>query len=147
MPASPPTSLSQLRVLVAEDTVTNQKIIGRMLQRVGVQHVTIVNDGKECVQAILHSSTQGAVSGSEQTRQAPYHVILMDLLMPVMDGWQATECLRSAGFDLPIVALSASAMKSDRIRCDEAGCSAFLSKPTKLADLKDTLERLVLGQR
>ena len=159
MPASPPTSLSQLRVLVAEDTVTNQKIIGRMLQRLGVQHVAIVNDGSECLQAVMGHSGGGGVGEQQQqqdesespleqqARQAPYHVILMDLLMPVMDGWQATERLRTAGYDLPIVALSASAMKSDRVRCDEVGCSAFLSKPTKLADLKDTLERLALAQR
>ena len=109
MPASPPSSLSQLRVLVAEDTITNQKIIGRMLQRIGVSHVTIVNDGRECVQTILGRTARG---GEQQLQQ--YHCILMDLLMPVVDGWQATEQLRAAGYDLPIVALSASAMKSDR---------------------------------
>ena len=151
MPASPPTSLSQLRVLVAEDTVTNQKIIARMLHRIGVAHVTIVNDGRECLQAILGAdSCNGEQQQQQQVlqqRPAHYHCILMDLLMPVLDGWQATERLRAAGYDLPIVALSASAMKSDRVRCDEVGCSAFLSKPTKLADLKETLERLVLAQR
>ena len=143
MPASPPTSLSQLRVLVAEDTLTNQKVVARMLQRIGVSHVTIVNDGRECVQAVMGHSSGGVL----QQQPHYYHCILMDLLMPVMDGWQATECLRAAGYELPIVALSASAMKSDRVRCDEVGCSAFLSKPTKLADLKDTLEKLVLAQR
>ena len=161
MPASPPTSLSQLRVLVAEDTLTNQKIIARMLQRIGVSHVTIVNDGIECLQAVMgHSGDEQSHYQQDeqqqqqqqqhphhQSRQSPYHCILMDLLMPNMDGWQATERLRAAGFDFPIVALSASAMKSDRVRCDEVGCSAFLSKPTTLAGLKDTLERLVLAQR
>ena len=131
-------------MLVAEDTFINQKIIVRMLQCIGVQHVTIVNDGQECVQAIIAHNTVG---GEQQQQQPPYHCILMDLLMPVVDGWQATQRLRSAGSDLLILALSASTLKSDRLRCDEVGCSAFLAKPTKLTSLKNTLERVALAHR
>ena len=142
---SPSTSLSELRVLVAEDTVTNQKLITHMLRRLGITAVTIAPDGQQCLD-IIHEQQRQQPQQQQQSRPV-FDLLLMDLLMPNMDGWTATQRLRAEGWEGPIVALSASAMKGDRQRCDEVGCSGFMAKPVKLAVLRDTIERVCLISR
>ena len=106
------------KILVAEDTPANQYLIARMLEGTAAQ-ITFVDNG------------EGAVAAAEQARDSgvPFDLVLMDIQMPRMNGFQATRALRSAGHDLPIIALTAAAMDGDREQCLAAGCTNYLSKP------------------
>ena len=117
-----------LRVLLAEDNSTNQLIGVRMLEKMGCR-VGVAANGAEAV---------------AMARDFPYDIILMDMQMPEMDGLEATREIRRTGADrerLPIVALTANAMESDREACTRAGMDAFLSKPLRRNDLVLALHR------
>jgi signal transduction histidine kinase/ActR/RegA family two-component response regulator/HPt (histidine-containing phosphotransfer) domain-containing protein len=101
------------KVLVAEDGDDNQKLIAGHLRKVGLD-VVVAHDGREAV---------------EQVKAHAFDLVLMDMQMPEMDGYSATRTLRQLGHALPIIALTANAMAEDRVRCLEAGCSEYLSKP------------------
>jgi CheY-like chemotaxis protein/HPt (histidine-containing phosphotransfer) domain-containing protein len=101
------------RVLLAEDTIENQKLISLHLHRAGI-NVAIVDNGQEAVDAALHNH---------------FDLILMDMQMPVLGGVEATRMLRSKGYFRPIVALTANTSQSDRETCMEVGVNDFLSKP------------------
>jgi signal transduction histidine kinase len=101
------------RVLVVEDSKDNQMLVKLILARQGM-NVDFANDGRE---------------GYERALGGQYDLVLMDMQMPVMDGYQATSELRSNGYAKPIIALTAHAMKEDRERCLQAGCSDYLTKP------------------
>lgn len=121
-----------LRVLVAEDNLVNQRVAVRMLERLGCQ-VDLAADGMQAV---------------ERARAQAYHVVFMDCLMPEMDGFHATAKIRELERDgqlpgtgrLPIVALTANALKDDRQRCLDAGMDDYLSKPINLKELARILE-------
>jgi PAS domain S-box-containing protein len=122
----------RLRVLVAEDNAVNQLVIVRLLEKLG--HVPVVaNNGQEAVDAY---------------EAQPYDLVLMDVQMPVMDGLAATATIRDrearhpARGRLPIVALTAYALRDDRERCLAAGMDDYLTKPVKPAELAATLDRL-----
>jgi PAS domain S-box-containing protein len=120
----------QLRVLVAEDNPVNRKLVIKLLQKRGHQ-VKAVADGR----AARDAATAGDV----------YDVLLMDLQMPEMSGLEATRAIRERERDggprLPIVALTAHAMQTDRDQCLEAGMDGYLSKPIDVNDLIATVER------
>lgn len=105
--------LSPLRVLVAEDILINQKVMIKLLSRLPCS-VEIANNGVEAV----------AMSSKNK-----YDLILMDCVMPEMDGLEATRIIRKSDKTLPIVALTANATTDDRRKCLEAGCSDFMAKP------------------
>ncbi len=112
------------RVLVVEDGPDNQRLISYMLRKAGAD-VTIAANGKEAVDQVLgahHARRTG-------DRWHPFNVILMDMQMPVMDGYEATRRLRQNGYAGPIIALTAHAMDSDREKCLSAGCDDFATKP------------------
>ena len=115
-------------VLLAEDGVDNQVLIAKHLTRAGIT-VTVVENGE----LALHKAMAAATAGR------PYDVILMDMQMPVMDGYAATSELRRKGYRGPIVALTAHAMAGDRERCIAAGCSDYLTKPIARKKLVDTV--------
>jgi two-component system, sensor histidine kinase and response regulator len=119
-----------LRILVAEDNATNQKLVVSLLEQQG-HHVTIASNGREAV---------------EKSRDDRFDVILMDVQMPEMDGFEATAAIRrraaAGGARTPIVAMTAHAMAGDRERCLEAGMDAYVSKPLRPADLLSTIESL-----
>jgi len=120
--------LRPARVLVVEDNVVNQMVVEALLQRLGMT-VTVVNDGAEAVVAV---------------EAEDFDVVLMDCQMPVMDGYEATRRIRSAGHPrarLPIIALTANALAEDRQRCHEAGMDDYLAKPVKGDALAETLQR------
>jgi two-component system sensor histidine kinase/response regulator len=118
-----------LRVLVAEDNPVNQRLISRLLEKRG-HRVTLANNGREAVNA----AEKGGVD-----------LILMDVQMPEVDGFEATEKIRarekSSGAHLPIVALTAHAMKGDRERCLARGMDDYLTKPIQPQELDAILER------
>jgi len=120
------------RVLLAEDNPVNQKLVTMVLEKAGAR-VTVVDNGRLAVDAALAARDSGA----------PYDVVLMDMQMPVMDGYTATAALRERRYGGPIVALTAHAMAADRRRCLDAGCDAYASKPIDRAELIGTVRGLV----
>ncbi len=111
--------LAGMHILLAEDGPDNQRLIDLLLRKAGAE-VTLANDGREAIaKALSH----------------PIDVILMDIQMPEVDGYQATAALREAGFTNPIIALTAHALAEDRQRCLQAGCCDYLSKPIDRARL------------
>lgn len=113
------------RVLLAEDNVVNQKVAVHMLEKLGGQ-VDVVANGSEAV---------------DMARGFRYDLILMDCQMPEMDGYQATRLIRQFHAKLPIIALTANAMKGDSQRCLEAGMDDYLTKPIASSALQAALVR------
>ncbi len=121
---------SGLRILVAEDNTVNQRLIERLLQRRG-HSVTIVSDGRAAVEAF---------------QREPFDAIFMDMQMPEMDGFEATaqinDFIDKGASRVPIIALTAHALKGDRERCLAAGMQGYLSKPIVLKELDEILEQI-----
>ncbi len=118
------------RVLIAEDTRAIQFMMTRMLKDV-VTGFGVADNGEQAIAAV----EQAAAAGT------PYDIILMDMQMPVMNGFEATRALREKGYTQPIIALTAAAMSGDRERCLAAGCSDYLPKPVDRAELLAKLEQ------
>jgi CheY-like chemotaxis protein len=106
-------SLPPCRILVVDDGSTNRKLISLFLRKAGAQ-VVLAENGQ---------------IGVDLASREGFDAILMDMQMPVMDGYEATRRLRAAWFRGPIIALTAHAMTDDRQKCLEAGCSDYMSKP------------------
>ncbi|MBL8802677.1 MAG: response regulator [Planctomycetes bacterium] len=142
-PAALPThaALEQLatlkaRVLVAEDNVVNQKVVGALLRRAGVEF-ELAGDGEEALAALERSD---------------FDLVLMDCQMPLLDGYEATRKLRqdpryAARRDIPVVALTAHAMEGERSRCEEAGMEGYLTKPIQPEALFAEIVRRVEQRR
>jgi signal transduction histidine kinase/DNA-binding response OmpR family regulator len=120
-------------VLLVEDNVVNQKVARRILERMGC-NVHVANDGLE---------------GVEQFARQHFDLVLMDLQMPVLDGFAATRRIRAlaGGSMVPIVALTANATRGESDRCTAEGMNAFLTKPINVRQLQSTLARLGLASR
>ena len=118
-----------LRILLAEDNPVNQKVGGRLLERQG-HSVVLASTGAEALEAFVRES---------------FDVILMDIQMPVMNGYDATRAIRaherSTGGHIPVIALTAHAMHGDRESCVHAGMDDYLSKPIQTSALCATLAR------
>ncbi|QDU58756.1 response regulator [Aeoliella mucimassa] len=116
---TPSCDLNGLSVLVVDDGDTNRKLIRLLLERNGAK-VRQAENGQVAIDMAIQTS---------------FDVILMDMQMPVLDGYSATSRLRDAGFQGPIIALTAHAMKGDREKCERAGCTGYLSKPIDADEL------------
>lgn len=116
-------------VLIAEDNLDNRIIYATMLTHVGY-NVIEANNGAEAVQ---------------MARSARPHIILMDISMPVMDGYEATRVLKAdaATRDIPIIAVTAHAMVTDREAAREAGCDDYVSKPVEPQAIRSVVERWI----
>jgi PAS domain S-box-containing protein len=119
---------SVLRVLLVEDNPVNQRLATRMLEKRG-HRVVLAGNGREALEALAKAS---------------FDLVLMDVQMPEMDGFQATAAIRekekTTGTRLPVVALTAHAMKGDRDKCLAAGMDGYLTKPIVPRELDDLLE-------
>jgi signal transduction histidine kinase/ActR/RegA family two-component response regulator len=126
---------SGLHVLVAEDNSVNQRVVTRFLEKKG-NRVTIANNGREAVQAFENHS---------------FDLVLMDVQMPEMDGLEATTILRAReqanGGHLPVLALTAYAMKGDQDRCMRAGMDGYVSKPVRPEELFAAIEQVLAAKQ
>ncbi len=123
------------RLLLAEDAPDSQRLLSCLLQRAGAT-VTIAENGRMACDLALEAAAQGS----------PFHVILMDMQMPVLDGYRATTELRERGYDFPIIALTAHSMSTDRLKCLDAGCNTFLTKPVDRVQFLSTVRRWCGGE-
>ncbi len=116
--------LAGLRLLLAEDSSDNRRLLGRFLRDGGAE-VELATNGRE---AIEHAR-------AAEELERPFDVILMDMQMPEVDGYEATRQLRTSGCETPIVALTAHAMREHQEECLQAGCSGHVGKPIAKRDL------------
>lgn len=113
------------RILLAEDNPTNQQLLSMLLRKMGAE-VDIAENGEVAVQL---------------AQKNHYDLIFMDMQMPLLSGVDATRLLRSQNYDQPIVALTANATNEDKMKCVDAGCNDFLTKPTPREKLYDMTSR------
>ncbi len=116
------------QILLVEDNIINQKIAEKMLSRLGLQ-TTIANNGQEAVD-ILTGGEHGNID-----------LVFMDVQMPVLNGLDATRKLREEKIELPIIAMTANALKGDREVCIEAGMNDYIGKPVKMDDLENIIDK------
>lgn len=121
------------RILLVEDNEMNRDMLSRRLQRKGYE-VTMAVDGRQ---------------GVEMARSGNYDLILMDMSLPEIDGWEATRQLRAAPETkvVPIIGLTAHAMAGDREKALEAGCNDYDTKPVELPRLLGKIEALLGGPK
>ncbi len=126
--------LNGMRVLLVEDNPINQQLAVELMECRGIE-VTVANNGQEALDKLAAATANH------------YHVVFMDLQMPVMDGYEATRRLRADPryFSLPLVAMTAHAMIEERERCQALGMNGHLSKPIEPEDLYDTLARYYIA--
>jgi signal transduction histidine kinase/DNA-binding response OmpR family regulator len=118
----------RVRILLVEDNIVNQKLAVRLLEKMGYRSDAVGN-GREAVEAL---------------ETVPYDVVLMDVQMPEMDGYEATRVIRSPqskvrNHEVPIIAMTANAMKGDRERCIEAGMDDYIAKPIEPQKLLEVI--------
>lgn len=126
--ATPAITSPRCRVLVVEDNNTNRLVVTRMLERLG-HRVDSVGNGLEALSAL---------------RTVPYDIVLMDMMMPEMDGLTATTAIRTLpapACDVPVIGLTANVLASDQDACREAGMNAFLTKPVTADQLSRAIAR------
>jgi two-component system CheB/CheR fusion protein len=115
---SAPNALASCRILLAEDNDDARRAFAARLAQMGLEVGTAKN-GEEACERALASFREGR----------PFQWVLMDMHMPVVDGFEATRRLRSQGYDRPIIAMTAYAMEQDREECIRFGCDDHISKP------------------
>lgn len=113
------------RILIVEDEPNNQVLIQKVLTKMGYEW-DCVGDGAE---AVARAAAQD------------YALVLMDLSLPGIDGWQAARLIRESGSQTPIIATSAHAMPADRQRAAAAGCNEYITKPYNLTELRAAIVR------
>jgi CheY-like chemotaxis protein len=114
-------------ILLVEDNELNRDMLSRRLERKGYT-IAIAVDGQQAV---------------DMAAATPYDLILMDMSLPVMDGWEATRQIRAAGNKVPIIALTAHAMDGDEQKARAAGCDDYDTKPVELPRLLGKMEVLL----
>jgi len=119
---------SKKKILVVEDNEDNREIFVFRLQQLDFE-VLVASNGKEALEIASRSKLD---------------LVFMDLRMPVMDGWEATRALRQTewGRDLPVIAVTAHAMKEEREKALNAGCDEFILKPVDYTIIQRTIQRL-----
>ncbi|MFW6169183.1 MAG: ABC transporter substrate-binding protein [Planctomycetota bacterium] len=133
MVAEPLTAARPLRILLVEDSLVNQKLAVGLLEKHGHQ-VVVANDGREAIDA---------------WQSEPFDLVLMDVQMPEMDGFEATATIlareEQTNTHTPIIAMTAHAMKGDRERCLDAGMDNYVAKPIRAAELLKTIQSVLAG--
>ncbi len=129
-PAAPPRSTKPLDILLAEDNAVNQLVVVRMLEKLG-HRLFVVGNGKDAIAAF---------------ESRPFDLIVMDAQMPEISGFEAAASIRerekATGRHIPILAMTAHALEGDREKCLSAGMDAYLAKPVRAGELRETIELL-----
>jgi signal transduction histidine kinase/ActR/RegA family two-component response regulator len=125
-------------VLITDDNLLNRKLLGRMLSHFNVEHHYACN-GQEALDMVMKSR-----SVTKKSNDPAYVLLLMDISMPVMDGIEATKKIREAGQDMPIIALTACAIDSNKDEALEAGCTEFLTKPILRETLHEKCQHYII---
>ncbi len=120
------------RVLLVEDNEVNRLLVQRILSRAGIE-VVEAEHGQDAVETV--------------EKDHNFDLVVMDMQMPVMDGYVAAGALRDIGYRGPILALTANVMSDDRRRCLAAGCDDFLGKPVRASRLLAACSRLISSSR
>jgi CheY-like chemotaxis protein len=118
-------ALNGVKVLVVDDSADNRVLVTTFLKKAG---------------ALVTQAEDGSIAVQKATEEDP-DMILMDIQMPVMDGHRATQTLRSQGYEKPIIALTAHAMREEKERCFASGCTEFMTKPLNRELLMETLSK------
>ncbi|KAE8452450.1 hypothetical protein EG329_000352 [Mollisiaceae sp. DMI_Dod_QoI] len=128
----------QLRICIAEDNPVNKRIAVQFMQKLGFKYLDAYDNGLEAVEGMREKAKEGH----------PYHICLMDVQMPVLDGYGATKLLRKdpdeAVRNILVIAMTASAIQGDREKCLEAGMNDYLAKPVRSNVLKKKLDQYIL---
>ncbi len=123
-----------LKILLAEDNLVNQNLVKIMLSKAG-HSVELASNGREAVEILSR-------------KNADFDLIFMDVQMPEMDGMEAAKAIRGTGCgDIPIIALTASAMEEDRVKCLKVGMDDFLTKPVKMEVLEEMIEKWTIREK
>ena len=118
------------RVLLVDDSAMSLKILSRLLQNIGVRDVSVVHDGKECLDVVRKSSET-------------FDLIVMDFEMPVLNGPDATRCLRSSGCKVPIIGVTGNALAEDKKLFSSAGVDEVLAKPVTIHQLINAYNKMI----
>ncbi|KAK0672359.1 putative signal transduction histidine-protein kinase [Cercophora samala] len=121
-------------LLLVEDNVINQKVMLGLLRSLGFKNIALASNGSEAVNMV-------------RSKPAAYDIVLMDISMPIMDGHQASRAIRDAGIRVPIVAMTAYALKGDRERCLEHGMNDYIPKPVDKKYLIKVLTKWILHEK
>ncbi|KAL2069832.1 hypothetical protein VTL71DRAFT_14511 [Oculimacula yallundae] len=128
----------QLRICIAEDNPVNQKIAVQFMRKLGFKYIDAYDNGLQAVEGLRAKAKEGI----------PYHITLMDVQMPVLDGYEATKLLRRDPIDavrsVLVIAMTASAIQGDREKCLESGMNDYLAKPVRSNVLKKKLDQYIL---
>jgi CheY-like chemotaxis protein len=122
--------LDGVNILLVDDSFDNQRLFHRILTAAGA-HVDLADNGEVAV----------AVQGDAMNSPRPYDVVIMDIRMPVLDGYEATRRIRAQGYRAPIIALTAHANPDEEDRCRLAGCSHFYLKPIDRLSLLTAVQK------
>ena len=120
------------QLLLVDDSDINRRVVRRLLNRLGYTHVDVAENGLEAL---------------DHVRKTPYSLILMDLMMPVMDGFQATARLREEGYTIPIIALTGDALPTTASKCLKAGMDGYLKKPLEFAEVQSVIREHLATSR
>lgn len=115
----------QISILVAEDNIINQRVAQTLFKNLGYE-ITIANNGKDCV---------------DKVKEGNYDIVFMDIMMPEKDGLEATAEIRSLGYKMPIVAMTANAREEDKTKAFNSGMNYYLAKPVRIEEIKEVLIR------
>lgn len=135
-PGHAPTMQLSGRVMVVEDTVATAILLEFLLKDMGLT-VDVAENGRICCDKVFDAASRGL----------RYDLIIMDIHMPEMDGYQATRILRELNYDVPILAVTARAMPSDRDRCAKAGCDDYIAKPIDLEHFAERVRAFIQTPR
>jgi CheY-like chemotaxis protein len=124
------------RILLAEDAPDNQRLLSYYLRKAGAD-VVVADDGRMACELATVARAAGQ----------PFDLILMDMQMPAMDGYDASALLRRLGHREPIIAVTAHAMEGDRQRCFDVGCSDYVAKPVDRVSLLHCVQGHLRGLR
>ena len=122
-----------IKILIAEDILYNQTLIHNMINTLGYSEITVASDGQETIEYLDSAYKMGN----------PFSILLLDLRLPKMDGYEIIDYVRNKGYPLPkIVAVTASVLQEDRDRCKKMGVQYFINKPIDMNQIKKVLLKL-----